>query len=48
MIDYANINVVRIKDISGNYREVVTNIQPVHKKIINIFGQDALRIYGYT
>lgn len=48
MMMLAAISIVRIPDQSGGYREVVTNIKPVHKKIISIFGTDALAIYGYA
>lgn len=47
MMMLAAISVVQIKKPSGEYQEIITNVKPVHKKIISIFGSDALRIYGY-
>lgn len=47
MMMLAAISVVRFQNPSGSYEEVVTNIKPVHKKIISIFGNEALNIYGF-
>jgi transposase len=47
MMCYAVISVIRIPNSKGGYREVVTNIKQVHKKIITIFGKEAMEIYGF-
>jgi transposase len=47
MMMLAAISIVRLPNPNGEYTEHVTNIKPTHKKIIAIFGKDALEIYGY-
>lgn len=42
MMMLAAISVVQIKNSSGEYKEIITNIKPVHQKIISIFGIEVL------
>jgi transposase len=47
MMVYAVISVVKIPNNNGSYKEVISNIKQVHKKIITIFGKEAMEIYGF-
>lgn len=42
---FSSISIIKIRDGDGKYHRIVMNLQPLHQKIILLFGETAREIY---